>query len=293
MPHTGADKTEAVYPGFWNTLATGFLIGIGSIAPGVSGGAIAVVFNLYDPITDAVAHFYRDFKNKMKFLIPLCLGAGASILLFSQVIAYFFGHYNVATRCLFVGLMAGTLPSVFHTARRQGFRWWYLLLMLAATAGTIWLSFAHLFVYTGGEEGLTFPILLICGAVQGFGTIVPGVSSSFLLMWAGLYDTVLDIIRTVDIPRLIPFAIGFGTFVLLFAKIIQWLYRKAYGLVSFLVAGLLLGSVFPVIPPLRADLPSAMAVLLGAVGCLLSWYLLRLKTHAQDAQGLPIESRGG
>lgn len=34
MPHTGADKTEAVYPGFWNTLATGFLIGIGSIAPG-------------------------------------------------------------------------------------------------------------------------------------------------------------------------------------------------------------------------------------------------------------------
>ena len=96
-----------------------------------------------------------------------------------------------------------------------------------------------------------------------------------------------------DIPRLIPFAIGFGTFVLLFAKIIQWLYRKAYGLVSFLVAGLLLGSVFPVIPPLRADLPSAMAVLLGAVGCLLSWYLLRLKTHAQDAQGLPIESRGG
>lgn len=174
MPHTGADKTEAVYPGFWNTLATGFLIGIGSIAPGVSGGAIAVVFNLYDPITDAVAHFYRDFKNKMKFLVPLCLGAGASILLFSQVIAYFFGHYNVATRCLFVGLMAGTLPSVFHTARRQGFRWWYLLLMLAATAGTIWLSFAHLFVYTGGEEGLTFPILLICGAVQGFGTIVPG-----------------------------------------------------------------------------------------------------------------------
>lgn len=153
MPNTSAQGTQAAYPGFWSTLATGFLIGIGSIAPGVSGGAIAVVFNLYDPITDALAHFYRDFKNKMKFLIPLCLGAGASILLFSQIIAYFSAHYNMATRCLFVGLMAGTLPSVFHTAGRQGFRWWYPLPMLAAAAGTIWLSCAHLFVYTGGEGG--------------------------------------------------------------------------------------------------------------------------------------------
>ena len=43
MPNTSAQGTQAAYPGFWSTLATGFLIGIGSIAPGVSGGAIAVL----------------------------------------------------------------------------------------------------------------------------------------------------------------------------------------------------------------------------------------------------------
>ena len=91
------------------------------------------------------------------------------------------------------------------------------------------------------------------------------------------------------------FVVGGAIFQTGLAKMISSRILKLAGkseLKLFLLV-MLLGSVFPVIPPLRADLPSAMAVLLGAVGCLLSWYLLRLKTHAQDAQGLPIESRGG
>ena len=34
------------------------------IAPGVSGGAIAVIFGLYEQITDAVAHFYRGIPQE-------------------------------------------------------------------------------------------------------------------------------------------------------------------------------------------------------------------------------------
>ena len=75
---------------FFTTAAVGFLMGIGMIAPGVSGGAIAVIFGLYEQITDAVAHFYREFRKKMAFLIPLAIGAGVSVLLFSQIIQFFF-----------------------------------------------------------------------------------------------------------------------------------------------------------------------------------------------------------
>ena len=75
---------------FFTTTAVGFLMGIGMIAPGVSGGAIAVIFGLYEQITDAVAHFYREFRKKMAFLIPLAIGAGVSVLLFSQIIQFFF-----------------------------------------------------------------------------------------------------------------------------------------------------------------------------------------------------------
>jgi hypothetical protein len=59
------DKTDTAQAPFWKTLLTGFLIGIGAIAPGVSGGAFAVIFGLYAAITDAVAHIYHDFRKIM------------------------------------------------------------------------------------------------------------------------------------------------------------------------------------------------------------------------------------
>ena len=269
---------------FFTTTAVGFLMGIGMIAPGVSGGAIAVIFGLYEQITDAVAHFYREFRKKMAFLIPLAIGAGVSVLLFSQIIQFFFTEYNAPTRCLFLGLMIGTLPSVFRTAAKDGFRVRYLPLFVVMAALAILMGMPGNFSYTGGQEGLTFPLLLISGAVIGFGTIVPGVSSSFLLMAAGLYDPLLTVLNTRDIPRLLPIALGFGIFVLLFTRLVNWLYQKAYGFTSFAVCGLLVGSLFPVIPPLKADLASAAAVLLGVAGAVLSWYLLRRKEKGLTAK---------
>ena len=270
---------------FLKTAGVGFLMGIGAIAPGVSGGAIAVIFGLYEQITDAVSHFYRDFRKKMGFLLPLMLGAGAGVLLFGQIIQYFFTQYNTPTRCLFLGLMIGTLPSVFRSAAKKGFRVRYLPLFIVMAALSILMTLPAGFSYTGGREGLTFPLLLLSGVVIGFGTVVPGVSSSFLLMAAGLYDPLLTVLNTYDLPRLLPVALGFGVFVLLFTRLIHWLYQKAYGFTSFAVCGLLVGSLFPVIPPLKADLASAAAVLLGIAGALLSWYLLRRKESGSPTQG--------
>lgn len=262
------------------TVLTGFLIGIGSIAPGISGGAIAVVFGLYDRITDAIANFYKQFLQKMKFLIPLGIGAVVGILLFGKLIFFLFEQYNVQVRCLFIGLMVGTLPSVFRSATKKGFRWWYLLPM-AAAAGLIGvMGYFETLTYTGGNAGLNFPILLGCGAVLGFGTIVPGVSSSFILMSVGIYDSVMQVIADMQIVNMIPLAIGFAGFVLLFAKLINWLYARAYGLISFIVCGFLIGSIFPVIPPLGLDLKSGLSLLLAVTGGLLSWYLMRLKINS-------------
>ena len=148
------------------TLMTGFLIGIGAIAPGISGGAIAVIFGLYHRITDAIAHFYQDFPQKMKFLLPLCLGGGAGVLLFSHVIAYLFAYYNAPVRILFIGLMVGTLPSIFHTAAKEGFRRRYLLAFALAAAATAFVFRLDGVAYIGSRVALTFPVLLVCGAVS-------------------------------------------------------------------------------------------------------------------------------
>ena len=267
------DKEESL----WKIGITGFLIGIGAIAPGISGGAIAVIFGLYERITDTVAHFYRNFKEKLKFLLPLGIGAVLGVLLFGRVIEYLFANYNVQLRCLFVGLMLGTLPSVFRTANRDGFRPWYLLPMALCGIGIAWLATREGFSYTGGAEELPVWLAAVCGAVVGFGTIVPGVSASFILMSWGLYEPMLRALNTFDIWKLLPMAAGFILLVLLFAKLVSFLYKKVYGLMSYAVAGLLLGSIVPVIPPLALDWATGLSLLLAVIGAALSALLLRVK----------------
>lgn len=273
-------KRRAAAKEIGRTAVTGFFVGIGAIAPGISGGAIAVVFGLYDRITDAIAHFYRDFKQKMKFLIPLCGGAAVGVLLFSQVIAYLFSHYNAPVRILFIGLILGTLPSLFQTAVKKGFRPWYLIPFALAAVGTVLLSRLDQFASLGTAVELSFPVLLVCGAVLGFGTIVPGVSSSFILMAAGFYEPVMEAITSLDPMKLLPLALGFGLFVLLFAKLVSFLYRVAYGFISFTVAGLLVGSIVPVVPvPFPINWMTAGAVLLAIAGGWLSYILLKKKSN--------------
>ena len=258
-------------------LITGFCIGIGCIAPGLSGGAIAVVFGLYPVITESLATIHKQFVQKLKFLIPLGLGAVISILLFSHVIDYLFATFNTAVRCLFIGLMAGTIPAVFRTANKNGFKRWYLILLAVALFATIGSTVLLDTDAAGSLDSPPWWLLLISGALLGFGAIVPGISSSFMLMTIGVYEPILHAFTTWDFGVLIPVAIGFVAFVLVFIKLVNWAYKVAYGPVSYTICGLLLGSMVPVIPPLSVDWPSAVAVLLGLLGAALSWYLLRFE----------------
>ena len=104
---------------FIKNMLKGLLIGMGAVAPGVSGGTFAVILGIYDKLTDAVANFYKNFKQKMLFLLPITLGVGIGVLGFSKVMKYLFETHEVEVKFLFIGLMAGTLPSVFNQANKK------------------------------------------------------------------------------------------------------------------------------------------------------------------------------
>ena len=107
---------------FLSSFIKGMLIGIGAIAPGVSGGAIAVIFGIYERITDAIAGVFKNFRNNVIFFFPIALGGGVGVLAFSRIMDYLFLNYDVQVKYLFIGLMIGTLPAVFKQANRKGFR---------------------------------------------------------------------------------------------------------------------------------------------------------------------------
>ena len=69
----------------------GIFIGSGFILPGVSGGALAAVFGVYERIITFLAHMTQDFKKNVRYLIPLGLGGIAGVFIFSFVVSFALG----------------------------------------------------------------------------------------------------------------------------------------------------------------------------------------------------------
>ena len=89
---------------------------------------------------------------------------------------------------------------------------------------------------------------LLCGVLWGFSLIIPGVSSSSILIYLGLYEPMTSGIGNLDLNVLIPMGIGIITIALLFARIVNMLYKKHYAITSRIVLGFVLASSLKIIP---------------------------------------------
>ena len=95
----------------------------------------------------------------------------------------------------------------------------------------------------------TSPVhLIIYGLIVGFGTIVPGVSASIILMYLGAYEVVIGAISNLQIVFIFYIGIGFILSVVLFAKLISMLFERAYGFTYYAILGLVLGSIISIFP---------------------------------------------
>ena len=56
-------------------LLCGALIGAGAILPGVSGGVLAVVFDVYRPVMETLTHPVRGLRKYWPIFLPLGIGS--------------------------------------------------------------------------------------------------------------------------------------------------------------------------------------------------------------------------
>jgi len=234
---------------FLSGFLKGVAMGAGAIAPGVSGGALAVIFGLYDKITNFIAHLNKDFKSNLMFFIPIGIGAATGILIFSKIIEYFFQYYETEVRYAFVGLMLGTLPTVIKEANKKGYKQKYLIAFIISFVVTMIFTYLENNSVNIIKEAGSGPAhVIIYGIIIGFGTIIPGISASMILMYMGAYEIVIGAISNLNIQVIFYLGIGFVISILLFAKIISVLFEKAYGITYYTILGLVAGSIISIFP---------------------------------------------
>ena len=249
----------------------GLLIGIGGILPGVSGGVMAVVFGLYRPMLAAVETFFKDIKNNALFLLPLGLGGGIGILSGALVLNTLLDKYEVQIMFLFIGLVVGGIPGFIEEANSQNqFKLRYLIATVfgALIAGLLaFLDNSSQGLDAVGDKELTLIQGLISGIILAVGTIVPGISTSFILMYLGWYEPILAAVSNIDILILLMVALGALASGLIFIKLVRILFNNVGGYAYYAVLGFLCVSVILIFPGFNNSfLQIIICVVLAALG---------------------------
>ena len=185
----------------------GILVGLGGVAPGLSGSVLLIIFGLYRQTLDALGSLFRSFRKNAAFLLPLVAGMFTGVLLFSKVIDFFLTGYEMPTRFCFLGLILGTIPMVWKEVRKEGFSRGYYGLILASFLGGICFFTLNPNLF----PQITDPNLLQCialGVAVAATAIIPGVDPAVFLSTLGFYEMYVRALAEFSLPILLPMVIG-------------------------------------------------------------------------------------
>ena len=271
-------------------LLKGMVIGIANIIPGVSGGTMAVSMGIYDKLIHCLTHLFSEFKENLKFVIPIGIGVVIALAGLPFVITPAFEHFPLQTNALFIGLIVGGLPAVWKKVKENSVRishilpflFFFLLVVGMAALGETEGKAADLSLSV-----LSVVKLFLVGIIASATMVIPGVSGSMVLLILGYYNPIVATIKefveallSFDMPEilrccgiLIPAGIGIVVGIFAIAKLIEILFEKFPLQAYWAIIGLIAAS--PIAILLVADLGtvSVISVLTGIVTLLIGFVI--------------------
>ncbi len=251
------------------TFLKGIIVGLGAVAPGLSGSILLVIFGLYRKIVSTVSHIFKGFKKNILFLLPLALGIGVGMVLFSKLIDIPLKAFPMQTYYAFLGLILGTIPMVLREVRKEGFAPKYTVFMAVAfVAGATFFFFC----------GDLFPDIAEPHILQSLGLgvavaaayLVPGVDSFAILSAFGLYNLWKDSLGNLNFKVLLPAGVGLliGAVIISlgFNKLFEKWYTGTYSIIFGLFLAVILNYMVTDCPAPALDLRTLISVLLLIAG---------------------------
>ena len=239
----------------------GIAMGIADLVPGVSGGTIALITNIYEDLITSINHFNAKqilalFGANRKtswqningpFLLPLFLGIATSILFLSSIIGFFLEYHALALWSFFFGLIFASSILICKDVKQ-----WSPSTIIGLIIGGL-ISFLISFL-SPAESTQALPYLFLCGMLMIIAMILPGISGAFILVLLGAYETALETIelvrsfRMLGFLNLLAFGLGAITGLKLFAHWVGKLYLNYRNLLLATMSGFMFGSLYKVWP---------------------------------------------
>jgi len=240
----------------------GITMGVANVIPGVSGGTIALITEIYEELINSLKSFdlkalklllkgqFKEFTvhTNLYFLISVFGGSVFSMFSVAKLFEFLFEFYPEELWSFFFGLI---LASVYYVGIRVGI--WKIRSYIFFIIGTaIAVSLALL---SPSSESTNLVYIFICGVIGVTGMLLPGLSGSFILILMGNYKLLMvdslskSLKFNIDaISYLLVFILGSVVGLFGFSHIISWLFKRFKDCVLSLLTGFILGSLLIIWP---------------------------------------------
>lgn len=225
-------------------------MGIADLVPGVSGGTIAFISGIYDPLLNSLSALTGDGLRALlrgnireawdaiqgPFLLALVVGIALAIGTLATPLHWLLEHEPTFLRAFFVGLVAASVPMVGRHVEGWGLDAWVWAAVGCAVAGFV-TSLPPLVQSDHPALLMAAGMLAICAM------LLPGISGSFLLLILGAYAPVLLAVKTLDLVKIAAFGLGALVGLLAFSRTLKWLLSSKRRSTLATLTGFLVGSL--------------------------------------------------
>jgi len=232
-----------------NEVIKGMFIGIALILPGLSAGTVIIILGFYRRFLEDLAGLH------IKPYLLMLIGAAVGVLAGVFFINFLLDHYYTAIMAFILGMLIASIPLVVSCNNYKTLRSIYFIRIIIwpVLLGVIGFYITWFIIC---EPARTFTVIppgghlhfFIGGTLSSATMVLPGVSGSSILIIMNLYDDVIRAISTFQWKNLGFLVAGFSLGLIGFARLLSALYRRYQKAISFLLAGLILGSTRALLP---------------------------------------------
>lgn len=237
-------------PNGWTLFFCGLCMGTADLVPGISGGTIAFILGIYQPLLESLKSFNAPRKTEWRFLATLVSGILTAILSFAHLLHSALSHdvYRVYLYAGFFGLILASF--IFCVRQVNTWNWKIALGLFLGAASAYFLT-----EKTGSHSQAVIDLspgfclwLMVCGALAVCALLLPGISGSYILTLLGVYPTVIQALvnftRSLEALAILA-SLGIGILVgaAIFAKAVSWLLKEYPNMSLAVLSGFMIGAI--------------------------------------------------
>ena len=263
-------------------IVQGFIVGIGAILPGVSGGTLCYAFGIYDQLIEVLSSPVKGIKKHWLMLLFVGVGGATGFVGFAGVTNWLLNLNEAVVLCVFAGLIFGTLPDIWKDAGEKGRGKGSIISMIVSffAISALFFLFKNVWAVTIHPG---FAGWLVCGLLWGLSFIVPGFSSSTLLLFFGIYEKMSEGISTLDLGVLLPLGAAMLVTLLLLSRVMKKVFEKYHSIASHCVLGFVTATTLMILPSFKTTAGNIAVYLLSIViGGVASFFFTKLCNRIKE-----------